>query len=277
MALNPADPFDPAVRKLARRWLRRVRRLAKGAARGDVEAVHHMRTGVRRLRTLLALAEGGGAKRLRKRARRFATALGAVRDLDVARERVRASLARGELSDDAAVAAWREALDRDREEALCRLRRSLRSGAFRAWRRRTKAWTRRGGSTTAVHEALPPVLAGLLRACEALCPPPDEPSLHELRKTIKRLRYALESFEDALPSETGGTVEALTRAQDALGEHRDRLVLAERADHEADAAATMGEDPRELRAFARRLRELGEGEVEAAPAALRSARRLITT
>jgi CHAD domain-containing protein len=52
----------------------------------------------------------------------------------------------------------------------------------------------------------------------------DVTSLHQFRIAGKRLRYALERFEEGDPSLHDG-VELLTQLQDALGEAHDRDVL----------------------------------------------------
>lgn len=277
MKLEAADSFEGSVRRLVGSRLRRADGLAKATARGEVEAVHDMRTGLRRIRTLLGLLEGKRAKRLRKAAKRFARELGAVRDLDVAIERVGHSVGRGELSLDSGVAAWLHALERERKEARRTLRKTLRSAAYRSWRRRVRAWTKHEAFGLAVHEGLPPALRTLVEEVDTLIDPHDETAKHELRKACKRLRYVLELYEAVLPIEAAEVAKAMNDAQDALGEHRDRLVLAQRAEEEAEASATMGEDPRELLAYARRLRGgLGaDGAVTIATKALAAAHRLV--
>ncbi|RYG23051.1 CHAD domain-containing protein [bacterium] len=103
--IDASDLFEEALKRLVGKWLKKVRSLRRDASKGDPEAVHDMRTGIRRLRTLLGLAEGKRAKRLRKGAKELGLRLGAVRDLDVARAQVEASLHRGELFPDEAVSA----------------------------------------------------------------------------------------------------------------------------------------------------------------------------
>lgn len=254
MRIDPDEDYERALRRLARQWLRRAAHLSKKAGRGDVDAIHDLRTAVRRLRTILGLAKGRRARRLRKRAKAIGVGLGALRDLDVALIHVRASVRRGELFVDAGVHAWISALETERAAALNRLRRLLRR-SFERWCRKVRAWTTTGKANARVHEALPLALVELVSECEDRMSPTDEASLHELRKAIKRLRYALQFFASALPDADADLAERLTQAQDRLGEHRDRLALAERAEREGDAANVMGEDPRELYAYARRLRD----------------------
>ncbi|RYG23045.1 CHAD domain-containing protein [bacterium] len=78
----------------------------------------------------------------------------------------------------------------------------------------------------------------------------DETGRHELRKALKRLRYVLEMFENALPNTSGEIAESARQAQDALGDERDRLALAERTERQAK---TMDENAPDLLAFVRRL------------------------
>ena len=215
-----------------------------------------MRTGIRRLRTLLALAEGKRAKRLRKQVKELGIRLGAVRDLDVALEHVAEKARKGELFLDEGVSALKAAMLAERRQAFKALRRNLRSSSTRRWFRRVKAWTERDPKGPLVHEALPIALEELVREVLALRDATDPAGRHELRKALKRLRYVLEMFENALPySSASETAGAAHEAQDFLGTERDRGALAERVEREAEACSVMGEDPRELLAFAEKLRD----------------------
>lgn len=253
--MDASDLYEETLRRLVRKWLRKVSSLAPDARRGEVEAVHGMRTGIRRLRTLLGLAQGKRARRLRKGIKELGLRLGAVRDLDVALERVEEGVRRGELFLDSGVFALRAAMEVERRDALRRLRRGLRSPGARRWFRRAKSWTHGKARGVRVHEALPVALEDLAGEVTRLREASDLPTRHELRKAFKRLRYALEMFEDALPAGYSELAEMAHKAQDELGEERDRVALSDRLEQEASACEVMGEDARELRAYARRLRE----------------------
>jgi CHAD domain-containing protein len=252
--IDASDQYEEALRRLVRKWLRKVSTLGADARRGRVEAVHDMRTGIRRLRTLLALAEGKRSERLRKQVKELGIRLGAVRDLDVALEHVAEKVRKGELFLDEAVFALNAAMLAERRQALKALRRNLRSSFTRRWFRKVKAWTERDSKGPLVHEALPIALEELVREVLALRDVTDPAGRHELRKALKRLRYVLEMFEDALPYSASETAEVGHDAQDFLGAERDRWALAERVEREAEACLVMGEDPRELLAFAEKLR-----------------------
>ncbi|HZV77812.1 MAG TPA: CHAD domain-containing protein [Candidatus Babeliales bacterium] len=80
---------------------------------------------------------------------------------------------------------------------------------------------------TTVEELIIRVLQARLREVGALTiglEQRDKQGLHDFRIACKRLRYALERFEDLEPS-LQGVAERLALLQDALGEAHDRDVL----------------------------------------------------
>jgi CHAD domain-containing protein len=80
---------------------------------------------------------------------------------------------------------------------------------------------------TDVDELVERVLQTRLREARLLTPSLErrnKQGLHDFRIACKRLRYALERFEDLEPS-LQGTAERLALLQDALGEAHDRDVL----------------------------------------------------
>lgn len=55
---------------------------------------------------------------------------------------------------------------------------------------------------------------------------PDPPTLHELRKRVKYLRYQMEVLHRSWPEIVGGTARSLARLSDTLGDERDYAALA---------------------------------------------------
>ena len=84
----------------------------------------------------------------------------------------------------------------------------------------------------------------------------DRQGLHDFRIACKRLRYALERFDDMEPS-LRSPRERLASLQDALGEAHDRDVLL------AILPAAMAQTERRLRSRARRVRRPRRRAVDA--------------
>ncbi|MGC8550477.1 MAG: CHAD domain-containing protein [Acidobacteriaceae bacterium] len=227
----------------------------------DAEAIHHVRTGSRRLDAALDALEREtcetaamrkSAAKLRKLLKRMRGRAGRVRDLDVHRgllqkmsQQVDAEGVSEELAGlDAALAGRRE-------------RRAAKFGQ-RAGRWREKLELRTGKLLAATREAGdPPAVAETadlaLKSFAALCremPVLDAGNLHAFRKGAKHARYIAEGGEDAWSQRTA---KGLKRVQDAIGMWHDWLVLAEEA---RDAA---GGQQTELvkRIEARRERQFG--------------------
>jgi CHAD domain-containing protein len=80
--------------------------------------------------------------------------------------------------------------------------------------------------------------------------------LHELRKDVRRLRYALEFFQELLGDETATLLRRAVELQDALGALHDTVVLRETLEryHAPEPAAA-----RALAALARRRAEALDG------------------
>jgi CHAD domain-containing protein len=214
------------ARRLApKRWLARlVRAIATARANASAEVVHAMRVALGRLRTWLRL--GGRARTLDHELRWLRRACGRVRDLDVllalhppasvARD-MRASRARAAevlraTLDDERVARAIASLEKLPAVRRKRAKRSARKLARRAIARGESAAVDRG----------------------------EPAALHELRRAVRSLRYALEW----LGRGDGHDVSDLTDAQDALGEACDRT---------AALRAIESRETREARAFRERL------------------------
>jgi CHAD domain-containing protein len=199
-----------AFRLLCGAAMRQIESNRAGAAPGkDPEYLHQLRVGMRRLRSTLRLfrplLERGPAGKLNRRLRKAMRRLGAARDWDVFRETLRRSGARTPLLQEA---------DRKRPRIAMR--------------------------------ALPPLTAPDLESDELLAPFAQRAldklrarlleradgidwrkprRRHAVRISVKRLRYACDSFRPCFPGPAARAyLEDLERLQDLLGELNDIAV-----------------------------------------------------
>ena len=230
----------------------------------EPDALHQMRTRVRRLRSLLAaygpVLDAGVATELRRRLRELGRELGTVRDLEVRVQVAEAALeagdaagrfasdedrarVRGILVDDETVAhdrAHARFVERQRmPRAIARLAELDRVLADPPFTERA--------ARPAEHE-----LARLLdrearraaRRARRLPAEPELDDLHELRKAGRRLRYAAEAVTQPPVELFADAAVALAEAGDAihdvLGDHRDKLLFAEHLRRSAAHAAHAG-------------------------------------
>lgn len=223
---------------LARVLQRRLRVLSKElprAQRGEAKGVHRARVASRRLREAVAAIEGGSrahVRTARRDLRRVTTALGGVREMDVALKLLTEN-AGGENWPGPAVAAvirqceaTRErrrkqlidALDRIHlsklEEAVDELRESL--GSARLSRPAGHLASRIRKRSREFQKALS--AAGTLYA-----PLP----LHATRLAAKKLRYALELAQDAARLPLGADLRQLEALQTLLGRLHDFQIVQE--------------------------------------------------
>jgi CHAD domain-containing protein len=181
----------------------------EGALKGDPEAIHRLRVAANRLRAACGLSGSIPPARLLK----FARALGRVRTLD----RHRALLTALPCDPD----SWP---DRAREAVLARII-ERRRPALKALRRRLRT------SPFVICDAPPvPFLSGSIEGLQALARGADggTEALHDLRRALRTLRYALEWRDSSDPA-----LQPLKRLAWTLGLHRDWLLfealLAKRA------------------------------------------------
>lgn len=246
-----------APRLLLRDRIRTFFRHLAFALAGEAEGIHQMRVAGRRLRVMLLLVAQKPAGRRVRRARRTLKGLvraGApARDLDVSLalfDEQRAAL--GAEAGEAAGLRRRLAAARSRsrrrlrevvlDQDIARLRRDLRAvletaeSATPAVLLRIRELRDVGGD-------------GLLARFEALGDRFDSDELHDLRRQVRRLRYAAEAA-----AELGGDSKAwkrLKRLQERLGDIHDPSVLAGWLGRQA-AGAEMRQQP-ERATEARRL------------------------
>lgn|GEM_PF-779284 len=243
----------------------RLRDFLPGALVDEPDALHQLRTSVRRLRSVLAaygaVLDEAVVTGVRRRLRELGHELGTVRDLEVRVQVAGAAIAeadeagrfvsaaerewvRGILIDDERVAhdraharfVERQQLPRA-VERIDELDRMLAAPPFTA--RAARAAAAELGKMLA-REAK--------RADRRARRLPDEASLdelHDLRKASRRLRYAAEALSEAPVELFGDRATALADAgddiHDLLGDHRDELLFAEHLRRAAAHAAHAGE------------------------------------
>jgi CHAD domain-containing protein len=206
----------------------------------DPEGVHDMRVASRRLREALndfsPYLRNRPVKEATKSIRKLADALGEVRDQDVAIM----ALQKLDAGVPPEVATTLDSVIRLREANRTKTRRELRKALSRvALKRLANGFTstieaavrsKRSSSGSSEGELryvdiARVILAERLKDVEELSDAFYEPlrikPLHKLRIATKRLRYALELFEQCLGDETLGFAKKIARLQESLGELHD--------------------------------------------------------
>lgn len=199
------------LRRAVQRESRKLPKLQKAVSEGDVEGIHDFRVALRRIRSALRLIEGDSdAKKIRKRAKDFASAVGAARDLDVL-------IQRKGLPD-----AWVLTLRLERESALAMAAQTLEGKQFRKWRRRLKAWLADDkADTPAIPYDLKSTVKSQAEAVLQLKDANNDEALHQLRISVKRLRYTMEFFKGDLSPDLKRSIPRLAKVQDELGVYND--------------------------------------------------------
>lgn len=217
------------------------------AARGDVEGVHRLRAAIRKMRTLLVLfaphLDPAATARFNADLRDFGRILGGGRDWDVFLIETLAD-AGNELGEDA-VEALRSPAEARRDEARAAVKAAVEGPVptdlllgLSIWTADTGWMTNPTDAGSSFHHLLPGLLERLERKVlkrgrhlKSL----DVEALHELRKGMKKLRYACEDvaslFHHGPAKRYVGTIKKVL--QD-LGQMNDAAVTAERVADLAD-------------------------------------------
>lgn len=214
------NPFADAV-------LDGIRRLEAGRSLllddNDLEGIHDMRTAARRLRTAYRCL---GARSLRETAgpalREFMAALGPARDLDVLLHAIGTSTTL-DVTDRESL---RASVERSLEEALPAVRACVEGEAFA----RLVQTARAAAALPAPEASASPILRAVERVLASA--PEDwetapDGRLHDVRKDVKRLRYALEAFQPAYGKPVARTIERCRALQEALGTVQDVATFGE--------------------------------------------------
>ncbi len=243
-----SDTLAEAGRKVMAFHFERLLAREPGTREGrDIEELHQMRVATRRLRAAWrvfgAAFDPADARRLKRPLRVVATALGAVRDLDVLLEIARAHRAGLPEAEAVAFGPLIRDLEARREAARIQLHDVLDQPRYVRWLHASVAFlgsprpTSRSVVATGprlVRELAPAAIwaaFGRVLAYEGIQRWADVPTLHALRIEGKRLRYSLEFIREALGPEVAPLIQRVTALQDHLGLLND-----------ADVAATMARD-----------------------------------
>jgi CHAD domain-containing protein len=241
------DAFAEAGRKVIRFHFARMLAKEEGTRRGDdAEDLHDMRVATRRMRAAWRVFgtgfRPGRARRMKTHLREVGTRLGAVRDLDVLIDALRTYQADLPQAERDGLAALVESWEAERDDARTLLVRELDSAAYRHWVAGCTEFVLNEGLG-----AFPPLsptspyrvrdMAGSrlwlayedVRAYEHTLRWADLATLHQLRISAKRLRYAIEFFREALGPDTTSIIPRVVALQDHLGYLHDAEVTAGRA------------------------------------------------
>jgi CHAD domain-containing protein len=247
VALAPAE-VDPgllasrptagqAVRHALARSVVRLIRYDSAVRLGEhPEAVHQARVATRRLRsdlrTFLPLLDEAWVAELRDELKWLADLLGAVRDAEVQRDRLRERLAHLPPEDRAAGASLVARPRRERARARKRLLAELDAERYLALLERVIAMARAPQLTPAAEaparDVMPELAARpwrrLRKAVRELGDNPPDQALHDVRIRVKRVRYAAEAVAPVVGKPARRFAKAAATAQDVLGEHQDACV-----------------------------------------------------
>ena len=274
--LDPDERSDAACRRLLAYLDAVMEANAPGIeADIDTECLHDFRVAVRRGRSLLRemkrVFPRSVARRLRADFGWLGQRTGALRDLDVQSMEIEAAIhddPGATSSVDTAMHAYLAEARAREYRALCRTLRSARYRRVRASLRRflesePPARPRSENALVPIADLsakrIRKVYRRILREGRAIRDDSPPESLHDLRKTCKRLRYLLEFFRGIHPAKSvERTIARLKRLQDNLGTYQDLQVqrevlrvFREHARASLDAAALRGIDNR-CEALARR-------------------------
>jgi CHAD domain-containing protein len=237
--LNGAMACDTAFRLVARRHLAKLNDNHDATCRGDSEALHQMRVALTHLRTDILffspMVHDEKRDEIRDELKWLNSELGAVRDVDVAVERIEA-LDTTLPDADSALRAWNE----KRKEGHENLTRALRSARYQWLIEQTTAWiengpwsTRRGKLATTERaspfgtysaDKIAEWEKKLLKKSRKLADMGTK-KRHHLRLMNKRLNYSIDSLEDLLAekkfAKQKAAIKYLRRAQRSLGQLND--------------------------------------------------------
>ena len=237
--LNGAMACDTAFRIVARRHLDALSASQDATCKGDPTALHQMRVALTHLRTAILffspMVEDAVRDEIRDELKWLNGELGAVRDLDVAVERV-VSLDKKRPEGLSAVGAWQE----KRAEGHRNLARVLRSVRYEWLIEQTAGWIENGpwstkkGKEAAEERAIPIGLytldkleqweKRLLKRSRELRKMGTK-KRHRLRLLNKKLTYSIDSFEDLFGNKKFSrqkiALKHLRKAQRSLGQLND--------------------------------------------------------
>ena len=237
--IRPRDPASVAVRAAIARGVQRIILNDARTRLGEVEPLHQMRVGTRRLRsdlrTFRDLVDADWAQALRNELKWLGSALGDVRDLDVMLERLRSD---GQDLEPRLEGLFQE-LEARRDVARERLLGALRGQRYVTLLDRLVEAAAAPPLTAAAdrpsREALPKLARKpskkLTRLGRALDDTSPDERFHDVRKRAKQARYAAEAVAPALGRQRGRQAKEFAKraadVQDVLGALQDGVVAEE--------------------------------------------------
>ena len=199
----------------------------------DPDALHDHRVAVRRLRAMLRagrpLLDRQWADHLRGSLKGAGRALAEVRDLDVLTEQLRADVAelhgRVRSEGDRIV----HTLEERRERAQAELSDALADPSYVSLLNRLELAVRKPmfSGSGSLRKAVCKEHRRARRKAHRLSNDPSDEDLHDLRKAVKRARYAAELAAATGTKGTGKYVKRAKKLQDVLGDHQDAVVATE--------------------------------------------------
>ncbi len=250
--IEPDDPMSEAGRKTLRFHYRRMLDNEPGTRLDeDIEALHDMRVATRRMRAAFRVFgeyyQPKEAAPYLKGLKRTGRALGPVRDLDVFRDKVRAYLSTLPESQQGSLDGFLTTLEAQRKAARERMITYLDGEKYARFRDRFGQFVETEGMGSRpvtfkgddpvpyrVRHVAPMTIYQRLAAVRAYdewvsipwtdLPDPPLERLHALRIACKRLRYALEFFDEVLGPSTKALIKEIVTMQDHLGDLQDAVV-----------------------------------------------------
>jgi len=222
---------------IIRQRLAALSRALPGAQKGDVQAVHQARVATRRIREALPLvARGRTGKSLKKSVRKLTRALGPVRELDVALMNLDQLRNSGDVSE-AAIARLRQLITEERQRVGAEMVRLISHFNLEKFQKKAVEAVAHGPEASGRRDPrrVAAALGRAARRAEGLRAAIDNAAgiylpdrLHQVRITVKKLRYALEIAQDLSGSRATARVRTLKRVQDLLGRMHDLEMLIAR-------------------------------------------------
>lgn len=266
--IKRSDPASLVIRSALTAAVARIQANEPAIRQGVAEGVHRLRTATRRLRGELRafhrLLDPAWRKSIETELKWLAAELGAVRELDVLDERLRAAADRlcwdgprrpAEKTPAASLEPLFQSIREQHAAASENLREALRSPRYS---RLVQTVGRSLDPSSDIllekaeapcRDVLPPLVGSawkdLDRGARALSRSAPDDDFHDVRKRSKRARYTAELISPALgrkaAKEAGRFIRLTTRVQDVLGEHQDA------ADAIGEIERVRAESPRDLR------------------------------
>jgi len=262
--LSPDMTSAEAFRVVARNCLTQVVANEPAMARGDGEALHQMRIGLRRLRaamsTFSSVARDEKGERIKSELKWIARALSPARDLDVLVAEVMAPL-RQQHPDDTGVAEICRDIERRRTQARRKAMTAAGSERFRALMLEVAEWIEAGpwsrdsDALRGVRREQPITILATeeltrrrkkIKKRTKVLQDLSAPERHRLRIRAKKLRYGVEFFADLFAGDKtakrcAAALSSLKELQDALGALNDIATREKLAADLARSGSKRGE------------------------------------